>query len=61
MRVRAQPARWLRANQVGTAAEYDGERHNCWRVEFDGAFEGGGVGGRSLWLGEDELEVVDKE
>ena len=60
-RVSVSPKHWLRANQVGVVMEFDGDKDKPWRVEFEQAFEGGGTNGRSLWLDEADLEILDSD
>jgi len=47
---------WLRSGSNGKLVEFN-KKKGRWLVKFDQQFPGGGIGGDSLWLSEEQFET----
>ncbi|HEX9444505.1 MAG TPA: hypothetical protein VGA73_10310 [Candidatus Binatia bacterium] len=51
-RVKIKAHHWLRALEEGTVVEYQPHARNCWLVQFEHQYPGGGIDGDKLYFDE---------
>lgn len=60
-KVKIKAHHWLRALEEGTVVEYQPHARNCWLVQFEHRYAGGGIDGDKLYFDEGAfLEVSSR-